>query len=466
MELFSVVKKGIVGGILLYSFVVSAQETMVPRDTPIASDAPPSFSYEQDPFLLYPTPYEKSDVQNTFVVGEGQEISCSGNTPLERFNNCQIYDKKIAEGRDIRLSKDASQKMMERLSIEVPVRCEVPFQTNEIVSAYPMGTKDFVLKQTNGTDDLPRYEVDGYTFSDLPLDVALQELVEEAEIKVFSDDGVLPYFSAEELRGELKDVIAELTDAGNVYVAYDAKSKELYLSRYAKFKLQVPGGRIGLYAFIDGLKGLDIKDIHTDWQTNTLYLRLDKEKEATVQRLIDSFKDNPEMLVMDIKVYLLYENPDQETIHWQSVLEQFGPHKINMEVEGLQGKLLITDHYKKGKSLLDIISENVDTSVVAEGVAVMPNNWFVRFDIGYCARFTEHERDMSLVFKSNVRSAKQIQTEMALDTINGELTAFDAFYEIDDTIYMIGIPGKFFNQIGDKMEYMIVMKPKLIRLVK
>ena len=55
---------------------------------------------------------------------------------------------------------------------------------------------------------------------------------------------------------------------------------------------------------------------------------------------------------------------------------------------------------------------------------------------------------------------------MALDTINGELTAFDAFYEIDDTIYMIGIPGKFFNQIGDKMEYMIVMKPKLIRLVK
>lgn len=461
MRVFSLIKKGVLTGLVMGSLVGYAQE---PRAIPKASDAPASYS--QDPFLLYPTPYEKSGEENTYTLSEGQEIFCSGNTPVERFNNCQLYDKKVAEGQDIRLNKEATQRMMDRLSIEVPIRCEIPVQTNEIIAGYPMGKNDFVLSQMNGSDDLPRYEVNGYTFSDLPLDVALQELLEEAEITVFSDDGVLPYFSAEDLRGELVEVLDELANVGQFYYAYDASSKSLYLSRYSRFKLQVPGGRFGLYAFIDGLKGLGIGGIHADWRGNTIYLRLDKQKEDLVRRLVDSFIQNPEMLVMDIQVYLLYAHPSQETINWQAIIEQFGPQKVNVSENGLQGRLLITDHLKKSKSLLDIVKENTDSHLVAEGIAVMPNNWYVRFDIGQCARFSEQERDMSLVFQSMVRSAKKVQSELALDTINGEVTSFNAFYGIDDTIYMIGIPGKIFNQIGNKMEYMIVMKPKLIRLVK
>lgn len=66
-----------------------------------------------------------------------------------------------------------------------------------------------------------------------------------------------PYasISAENLRGELSEVIGMIADAAEIYYAYNAETKTLTISRKANFSLYVPKSRPILLALLDVLRG-------------------------------------------------------------------------------------------------------------------------------------------------------------------------------------------------------------------
>ena len=356
------------------------------------------------------------------------------------------------------------QTSTDMVNIETPMRCRVPEPPSRIISDIPLTQGDFELTRVEENDALPRYEVNGYTFDSQPLDMAIQVLVSEADINVYSDDGLFPDMSAQDIRGELSAVIEELTDSADAYAHYDASKKRLYLSHWARFRLKVPGGYIGMYAVLDALRGANITNVQPDWGQNELYFRVTKSQEAIIRRLISYLKEDPRLLMLDINVYKVYPKGGAN-ISWRNVIQSFGDYKVNMSINGLQGRMIITDHQEEQNSFLNNLKAYAQVDLVSKGVAVMPNGWKVRFDIGQCSFTNTPEKDLSLLLQSKIQSTDRIESNIALDTVNGEVTSFYSFYSIDDDLNIVGIPGTVFNQ-STVIEYFITMKPRIMRLIK
>ena len=100
------------------------------------------------------------------------------------------------------------------LNIETPYRCQTDNLSDQrVISSIKYEKDDFQLTYVDKIDELPRYEVNGYTFDNMALDIALQKLLEEAKIEVFTDDESYVTFNAKDVYGELSVVIDELTKA-------------------------------------------------------------------------------------------------------------------------------------------------------------------------------------------------------------------------------------------------------------
>ncbi len=425
------------------------------------------------PAMVQPAPCNQpqtgcGDVSNTVIipviVEKGTPVYASASGIQQ--NAVQPADA----GQQPQTAAKPTKRVQERstadtVNIETPMRCRIPAPTSQIISDIPLTAGDFELTRMEQNDALPRYEVNGYTFNDETLDMAIQTLVIEAGIKVFSDDGLYPEMSAEDIHGELSAVIDELADSGDAYVRYDAAKKRLYLSRWARFELKVPGGYVGMYAVLDALRGANITNVQPDWKKNVLYFRVTKPQEATIQRLVDFLKEDPRLMMFDIVVYRV-KPTDKATFNWQNVIRSFGDRKVNMSVNGLVGRMIITDHQDRPATLLNNLKAFAQVDLVSKGVAVMPNGWKVRFDIGQCAAKNAAEKDLSLLLQSNIQGADRIESNIALDTTNGEATSFYSFYSIDDDLNIIGIPGTVLNPDGQSSEYLITLKPRMMRLVK
>ena len=127
----------------------------------------------------------------------------------------------------------ASPKSTARfINIETPFRCSVNrYENLKVSTTLPVKAGDFKLTFFDKMDDLPRYEVNGLSFKKKPIDEALQLLVDEADITVYTEDGYYPSMDADGVFGELTDVVNELAASGGIFYRYDAIRKELYLSR-------------------------------------------------------------------------------------------------------------------------------------------------------------------------------------------------------------------------------------------
>lgn len=411
-------------------------------------------------------PFCTTDINSAVVVPiiiEDKTFSPKIAHPEEHVQNQRQINQQLKTGQDVAaLTQKATTA--NTVNIEKPARCYIPKQTSEIISDIPYNKSDFTLLRTEKNDELPRYEVNGYTFSEQPLDVALQALLAEANIKIYSDDGLFPEVSAQEIRGELSAVVDELANATEVYIRYNAEKKKLYLSRWAKFSLTVPGGTVGMYAVLDALRGADITQLQPDWGKNEIYFRITKPQENTITRLIDYLKTDPQLLMFDITVYQVIPHQKWKTLNWQDIVQTFGVKKVNMSVNGLTGRLIITDYQRNQVSLVNNLRTFAQLKQVSKGVAVMPSGWKVRFDIGQCSLEQTPEKDLSLLLQSSVHSPDRIESHIALDSNNGEITSFYSFYTIDDDLNIIGIPASALNNPQEGVEYLLNMKPRVLKL--
>ena len=295
----------------------------------------------------------------------------------------------------IKTPKGANQ-----LDLEIPLRCFVNWNTQQMISTIPYNLKAFNLVRNGNNDILPKFEVTGFSFDTMPAERALLKLTKEAGIKLVAKDAPYSSISAENLRGDLTEVINIITEAAEVYYTYNASNKTLRISRKANFSLYVPQSRPILLAILDVLRGAGITEFTADFDDYTITFDADYELKNKIVNLIGYFEENPILIAYDMRVFTLYPYNNKD-IEWQKMLQTFDFGSVKSSKSGVLGRILTTSNDINIASLNAFLGTQARIEPVAEGKFVVPNVWFSRFDIGKCANRSSMETDLSILAKSS-----------------------------------------------------------------
>ena len=346
------------------------------------------------------------------------------------------------------------------INIETPFRCSVNRYDNlKVATTLPVKDTDFKLTFFDKMDDLPRYEVNGLSFKKKSIDEALQLLVDEAGITVYTEDGFYPTMDAEDVFGELSDVVNELTASGGIFYRYDAVRKELYLSRKARFELQLPDSRMVMLAMLDALRGAGIPDARPDWKNSTILITLTQDEKKTVEELLNYILEDGYLLLADTRVYTV--RPKTPMVNWQKVVRRFGAGRVYSANNGLAGKILAIGNQIPEQQFMQTIGTEFSILPVSQGVAIVPNGWKMRFNVGQCS-LGNKLHSLSILLNTQIRTPEKVETNITLDTKKGELSSFNTVSAIDNELMVVGVP----TPGSQKEELLATFKLRLIRLVK
>ena len=384
------------------------------------------------------------------------------NTSTEATSENKQYSTSIQKPTypKIRTPKGADQ-----LDLEVPLRCFVNWNTQPMISTIPYNLKAFNLVRNGNNDLLPRFEVNGFSFETMPAEKALLKLTKEADIKLVAKDAPYASISADNLRGELTEVIDVITDAAEIYYSYNASSKTLRISRKANFSLYVPQSRPILLAILDVLRGAGITEFTADFDDYTITFDADFELKNRIVNLIGYFEENPILIAYDVRVFTLYPH-DKKDIDWQRIFDAFNVDSVKSAKSGVLGRILTTSNDININSLETFLGNMANVVPVAEGKFVVPNQWFSRFDIGKCAKRSAIESNLSLLAKSSFEQGNKIFANITLEGKNGEITQFDIRNKLGENLLIIGIPNEIFDVTSPKSETIVFMVPRIIKTLK
>ena len=361
----------------------------------------------------------------------------------------------------IRTPKGASS-----LDLESPLRCYVNWNTQEMITTIPYNVKAFNMVRNGKNDMLPRFEVTGFTFATMPAEKAMYKLTKEAGIKLVAKDAPYASISAENLRGELSEVIGMIADAAEIYYAYNAETKTLTISRKANFSLYVPKSRPILLALLDVLRGSGITDVTTDWADYSVTFEADFELRNKIIKLVAYFEDNPTLNAFDVNVFRIYPYSADDDIEWQDLLKTFDFGTIKTTKTGVIGRALTTSNDLNISTLRSFLGQQAMVIPVAEGKFVVPNLWFARFDIGKCSARDSLETGLSVLAKASLEHNNRIFSDITLEATNGQITQFNVRSRIGENFMIIGIPNQIFDKKSPKSETVVFMVPRIIRTLK
>ena len=361
----------------------------------------------------------------------------------------------------IRTPKGASS-----LDLESPLRCYVNWNTQEMVTTIAYNVKEFNMVRNGKNDMLPRFEVTGFTFATMPAEKAMYKLTKEAGIKLVAKDAPYASISAENLRGELSEVIGMIADAAEIYYAYNAETKTLTISRKANFSLYVPKSRPILLALLDVLRGSGITDVTTDWADYSVTFEADFELRNKINKLVAYFEDNPTLIAFDVNVFRIYPYSADDDIEWQDLLKTFDFGTIKTTKTGVIGRALTTSNDLNISTLRSFLGQQAMVIPVAEGKFVVPNLWFARFDIGKCSARDSLETGLSVLAKASLEHNNRIFSDITLEATNGQITQFNVRSRIGENFMIIGIPNQIFDKKSPKSETVVFMVPRIIRTLK
>ena len=347
----------------------------------------------------------------------------------------------------IRTPKGASS-----LDLESPLRCYVNWNTQEMITTIPYNVKAFNMVRNGKNDMLPRFEVTGFTFATMPAEKAMYKLTKEAGIKLVAKDAPYASISAENLRGELSEVIG--------------MTKTLTISRKANFSLYVPKSRPILLALLDVLRGSGITDVTTDWADYSVTFEADFELRNKINKLVAYFEDNPTLIAFDVNVFRIYPYSADDDIEWQDLLKTFDFGTIKTTKTGVIGRALTTSNDLNISTLRSFLGQQAMVIPVAEGKFVVPNLWFARFDIGKCSARDSLETGLSVLAKASLEHNNRIFSDITLEATNGQITQFNVRSRIGENFMIIGIPNQIFDKKSPKSETVVFMVPRIIRTLK
>ncbi len=351
------------------------------------------------------------------------------------------------------------------LDLEMPLRCYVNWNTQQMITTLPYNLKAFNLTRNGVDNPMPRFEVTGFSFKTMPAEKALLKLTKEADIKLVAKDAPYASISAENLRGELSDVVKMITDAAEIYYSYNAETKTLTIGRKTNFTLYTPKSRPIILALLDVLRGSGITNVTTDWSDYSLTFDGDYELQKKIQKLLTYFEDNPVLIAYDVSIFKIYPN-HKDDVEWQDMLKSFEFGTIKTAKTGVIGRVLTTSNDININTLQSFLGSKASVVQVSEGKFVVPNLWMARFDIGKCAKSNLPEKQLSLLAKSSLMPQNRIFSDITLEGTDGQITQFNIRSKLGENFLIIGIPNEILGVSDKKSETIVFIVPRIIRTIK
>ena len=153
-------------------------------------------------------------------------------------------------------------------------------------------------------------------------------------------------------------------------------------------------------------------------------------------------------------------------VEWQQIIQQFNFGSIKSTKTGVLGRILTTSNDINIDTLTSFLSSQARVENVGEGKFVIPNSWFSRFDIGKCMRNDSILKDMSILAKSVYEQSGKIQSEITIETAEGEVSKFSIRSKIGENFFIIGLPNTIFDKSSPLSETVVMIVPRLIRTMK
>ncbi|MBR1601700.1 MAG: hypothetical protein IJ677_09035 [Alphaproteobacteria bacterium] len=352
------------------------------------------------------------------------------------------------------------------LDLETPLRCNVNWETQQMILTLPYVKSAFKLERNGQNDVLPRFEVNGFSFDMMPAEQAMVKLTKEAGIRVSSADGPYTSISAEDLRGEFSEVIKMIADSAGVYYTYNAKDKILTLSRKVNMTLYTPQSRPIILGLLDVIRGAGITDIVTNWADYSITFDADVETQNKITELINFFENSPTLVAYDVSIFRLYPYDTSKDIEWKEMLNAFDFGSITTAQTGVIGRILTTTNDISKEKLQQFLGNQAQIETVSEGKFVVPNQWLARFDIGKCSLPNSNAYGMSILAKAALQKSNEIFTDVTLEETDGQITQFNIRNKLGENFLIIGLPNELFKVSSPKSETIIFMVPRLIRTLK
>lgn len=354
----------------------------------------------------------------------------------------------------------------EMVSLESPMRCTVHETQQNIMTVIPFKQEAFKLERADKSDPLPRYEVTGFSFDGQTAERVFYKLLNEAKIKVVAEGGPFPELAAENITGELSEVMNMIADAADIYYRYNDQQKVLIISREVNWNFYIPDKREVMIAVLDSLRGAGIHDLIVNWEESVISFKGDRQIEEKVKKLIELFDTEPKLIVFDVQVLRVKPYGATKEIVWQELVDIFGADRIKFMLKGVMGRALVTDYDINPKSLRNFLNARGSVTQVSEGMFIAANKWRARFDVGRCGYMSMPEAQLSIMAQTELYGERRMNTAVTLDSDQGEITAFTAKSRLGDNIVLIGIPSASFSDSLNGYETVVILTPSIIKLVK
>jgi hypothetical protein len=397
------------------------------------------------------------------AVSQGEEnVTASPKKEVETIN--PDLDISFVEPEDVSMIR--TPEGANALDLETPLRCNVNWQTQQMVLTLPYVKSAFKLERNGQNDPLPRFEVTGFSFDMMPAELALVKLTKEAGIRVSSQDGPYTSISAEDLKGEFSEVIKMIAESADIYYSYNAKDKILTLSRRVSMTLYTPPSRPIILGLLDVIRGAGITDIVTNWADYSITFDADIETQKKMVELINLFENSPTLVAYDVSIFRLYPYDGQKDIEWKDMLKAFDFGSITTAQTGVIGRVLTTTNDISIEKLQQFLGSQARIESISEGKFVVPNQWLSRFDIGKCSKPEANAYGMSVLAKATIQKGNEIFSDITLEETNGQVTHFNIRNKLGENFLIIGLPNLLFGIDAPKSETIIFMVPRLIRTLK
>ncbi len=375
-------------------------------------------------------------------------------------NSVPIFPKKAA------LTTDTAR----RFSIELPKRCTVDWNNQNVVSVVPEERIEIVRLDTG--DPLSDLYVSDYQFKDLTVRAALDKLLEGTDIAVVEDEELIEKISGEISAGTLADAVELMSKMGRAYYSYDADAGEIHLTHRAKWMIKMPRDETIIMAMLDAMHGADMRNLLVNWQDKTVVFEGNYQTEREVARMISDIASKKYMLAWDIDVYRVYPRTDNPII-WMNMLPAFGEKNIKMSIPGVVGRAIVVSPEINTKTLQEFMQQQANVVLISQGTFAIPNGWQSRFDIGQCGKEDRLETDLIVGATGkygDYGGYKKIDAKIVLRTSRGELSSFNIPSSVGDNYVIVGIPTHSFvttpeTLISPFAELVVFMSPRIISIV-
>ncbi|MBO7642911.1 MAG: hypothetical protein J6S74_02135 [Alphaproteobacteria bacterium] len=389
--------------------------------------------------------YDNVTVVNNMVIDE---------------NSVPIFPKKAA------LTTDTAR----RFSIELPKRCSVDWNNQNVVSVVPEEKIEVV--RLNVGDKLPDLKVSDYEFKKLTVRQALNKLLDGTDIDVVEDSQMTEKISGTISSGSLTDAVELMAKMGRVYYSYDAADGAIHLTHRAKWLIKMPKNETIIMALLDAMHGADMRNLLVDWNDKTIVFEGNYQIEREVSQIIADIASKKYMIAWDIDVYRVYPRTDNPII-WMNLFPAFGDKNIKMSIPGVVGRTVVVGPEINTKTLQEFMQQQANVVLISQGTFAIPNGWQSRFDIGQCGKEERLETDLTIGATGtygDFGGRNKIDAKIVLRTSNGELSSFEIPSTVGDNYIIVGIPTHAFvttpeTLISPFAELVVFMSPRLISIV-